>query len=185
MPFPRTWSEELICEWLGLEGYSTETGVAVGVGKGGGRKEADVVGFKIDANSGSPVLEIYHVEVGELSGNHAANVLTLKEKFSPSRIGEACSRCQKRTAFTGTIKYDKLYVDIWATASKAAKFMADPEVIKEGIKVFTLKDLFTEVLASVKTYRPTHVSKSMEVSLPEGFWMLKMIEGLQQWKMLS
>ena len=41
-----SWSEELVSEWLCLEGYSTEVGVKAGTGGRGGRKEADVVGDK-------------------------------------------------------------------------------------------------------------------------------------------
>jgi len=51
MPIPRNWSEELVSEWLQLMGYMTEVGVPVGVGAGGGRKEADVVGVKLSATS--------------------------------------------------------------------------------------------------------------------------------------
>jgi len=50
MPIPRTWSEELVSEWLCLEGYSTEIGLHVGKGIAGGRAEADVVGIKISAS---------------------------------------------------------------------------------------------------------------------------------------
>lgn len=185
MPFPRTWSEELITEWLGIRGYSTEVGVPVGVGTGGGRKEADVIGVRIDGSiSGNRILKICHVEVGELGGNHSANILTLKRKFEPSRVGEVCSRLKARMAFEGNIQYEKLYVDIWATGNKVSKLMGDPDISRDGIKVYTLKDLFTEVLSSVKTWTPVHKSKSSEASLPESYWMLKLIESLHQWKLL-
>ena len=69
MPIPRNWSEELVSEWLCLEGYSTEVGVKVGTGGRGGRKEADVVGVKISEDSKKGrILQIYHVEVGQLGG---------------------------------------------------------------------------------------------------------------------
>ena len=53
MPIPRNWSEEVICEWLQLLEYMTEVGVPVGVGTGGGRKEADVgsSGWLLDAET--------------------------------------------------------------------------------------------------------------------------------------
>ena len=51
MPFPNTWIEELIAEWLLLEGFLVETNLPYAVGKGGGRGEADVVGAKIKDNN--------------------------------------------------------------------------------------------------------------------------------------
>jgi len=44
MPFVKTWSEELVAEWLRLEGYFVEESVPFGVTLAGGRLEADVVG---------------------------------------------------------------------------------------------------------------------------------------------
>jgi len=29
MPFPRTWSEELIAEWLALKGYAVESSIPI------------------------------------------------------------------------------------------------------------------------------------------------------------
>ncbi|MEM3403680.1 MAG: hypothetical protein QXJ17_03970 [Nitrososphaeria archaeon] len=60
MPFGRNWSEELVAEWLSLDGYLVEIGLPVGSGTSGGRKEADVIGAKVINNN----LEIMHVEVG-------------------------------------------------------------------------------------------------------------------------
>jgi hypothetical protein len=186
MSIPRTWSEELITEWLGIIGYSVEVGIPVGTGARGGRKEADVIGVRIDGStSGKRVLEICHVEVGELGGNHSANVSTLKtRKFEPSRVAEVCSRFKARMAFKGDIRYEKLYVDIWASESKVNKLMADPDIAREEIKVYTLKTLFTEVLNSMKVWKPIHTAKSSQATLPEGYWMLKLIESLREWHML-
>ena len=89
MPIPRTWSEELVYEWLCLEGYLTEVGIKVGTGGKGGRKEADIVGVKVSVdNNKRQILQIYHVEVGQLGGNYKKNVTMLKEKFSNERAGE-------------------------------------------------------------------------------------------------
>jgi len=60
MPLPRTWSEELISEWLQLKGYFVEAGVLMRSGQKGGRLEADIVGVRANDNR----LEIFHVEVG-------------------------------------------------------------------------------------------------------------------------
>ncbi len=82
MPIPRTWSEELVCEWLCLKGYSTEVGIPLSKGLMGGRDEADIVGFKIgEIGSKKSVLQINHVEIGQLGG-FDYNIKMLKKKFS-------------------------------------------------------------------------------------------------------
>ncbi len=186
VPIPRNWSEELISEWLHLRGYLTEVGIAVGVGSGGGRKEADVVGVKIsETNEEGKILEIYHVEVGELGGNHTRNVQSLKEKFSMTRVEEVCERFKKRVAFTGQVQYEKVYIDIWATVTKASKLTNDNEIRQQGIRVWTLKDLFREVFLAIKEWVPSYRQKSTGATLPESYWMLKLLESLREWKLLN
>ena len=51
MPFPRTWSEELIAEWLALKGYAVESGIPIRTTDAGGRNEIDVIGYKITNNN--------------------------------------------------------------------------------------------------------------------------------------
>lgn len=126
MPIPRNWSEELISEWLHLRGYLTEVGIPVGVGSGGGRREADVVGVKINkVNERSKLLVICHVEVGALTGDYKRNIESLREKFSSTRTREIVNRFKTRMAFTGLVQYGKVYVDIWATERKVARLMDD------------------------------------------------------------
>jgi len=47
LPFPKTWTEELILEWLQLKGYLALSNVRLKSGKGGGVKEADIIGLKL------------------------------------------------------------------------------------------------------------------------------------------
>ena len=44
--FPKTWSEELVAEWLSINGFFVETNAPAGSGVYGGRKEADIIGLK-------------------------------------------------------------------------------------------------------------------------------------------
>lgn len=48
MPFPRTWVEELIVEWLHLEGFIVVANLPISVSSAGGRGEVDVVGARIE-----------------------------------------------------------------------------------------------------------------------------------------
>lgn len=186
MPIPRNWSEELISEWLQLMEYMTEVGVPVGVGAGGGRKEADVVGVKLSLTSeNGKTLQVCHVEVGELGGNHQSNVYSLLEKFSGTRTQAIRDRFTKRIGAADEIQYRKLYVDIWATERKVVGLMDDEEIIREQIEVWTLKKLFQKVFRSIRDYVPDYKSKSGEATLPDGYWMLKLLESLREWKLLN
>ena len=50
MPFPSNWLEELVVEWLELEGFTISTSLFVSAEKGG-RFAPDVVGARIDLPS--------------------------------------------------------------------------------------------------------------------------------------
>ncbi len=169
MSIPRTWSEELVSEWLCLEGYSTEVGIKVGTGGRGGRKEADVVGVKISEDSKKRrILQIYHVEVGQLGGNYGKNVTMLKKKFSDERTNVLVERYKKRMAFDGDVQYDKLYIDIWARPTWVEKLMSTSEITGERIEVWTVSKLFRNVFKAIEVWG--------ETTLPESYWMLKLLE---------
>jgi len=186
MPIPRNWSEELISEWLQLLGYLTEVGIPLpGTGKGG-RQEADVVGAKIiESDNKDKVLQIFHVEVGELGGNYESNVHYVRNKFSSSRTEAIINRMNRRIGSIEPVEYRKLYVDIWATRKKIDNLMSNPEVRREEIEIWTLEKLFQGVLRAITGWVPDHGPKSGEATLPESYWMLKMIEALQEWRLLN
>jgi hypothetical protein len=99
--------------------WLTEVGIPLpGTGKGG-RQEADVVGAKIiKSDNKDKVLQIFHVEVGELGGNYESNVHYVRNKFSSSRTEAIINRINKRMGSIKPVEYKKLYVDIWATRKK-------------------------------------------------------------------
>ena len=186
MPIPRNWSEELISEWLQLLGYLAEVGIPLpGTGRGG-RQEADVVGVKIVENDNKDkILQIFHVEVGELGGNYESNVKYARNKFSSSRTQAIINRINKRMGFIEPVEYRKLYIDIWATNKKIGKLMSNQDLRKEEIEVWTLEKLFQEVLQAITNWVPDHGPKSGEATLPESYWMLKMLEALREWRLLN
>jgi hypothetical protein len=171
MPIPRNWSEELVSEWLCLEDYSTEVGIKVGTGGGGGRKEADVVGVRIieDGKKGR-ILQIYHVEVGQLGGEYGKNVAMLKDKFSNERTSSIIERYKKRMAFDGEVQYKKLYIEIWEMPTKVEKLQNDSEIDREGIEVWASSKLFSKVFKAIETWGVS--------TLPESYWLLKLLESL-------
>lgn len=183
MPIPRNWAEELTSEWLQLLGYLTETGVPVGVGNRGGRKEADIVGVMVSVTSqGKKLLHVKHFETGQLTGNHNGNVDTLRKKFSVNRTQEIENRFKKRLGSYDLLQYEKVYVDIWGNITKAEKL--NKLIGKEGITVWTIKKLFDEIIQTITNWHPEHKSKTSEATIPEGFWMLKLLESMREYKLL-
>ena len=177
MPIPRNWSEELVCEWLCLRGYSTEVGIEVGKGSQGGRKEADVVGVKIsETTKKARILQIYHVEVGQLGG-YKKNVAMLKDKFSNTRTNELVKRYKQRMAFAGEVQYDKLYIDIWERPTRVEKLMSNPEIARERIQVWVPSEFFHNVFAAIKDWGSS--------TIPESYWMLKLLESLLEVRRLD
>ena len=76
MPLPRNWLEELVAEWLSLQGYLVETNIRLV-----GNREADVIGVRLEDDR----LEIKHVECSvqvaqKPSGNGLKGVLGKFEK---------------------------------------------------------------------------------------------------------
>lgn len=171
MSIPRNWSEELVSEWLQLLGYLTEVGIPLsGTGRGG-RQEADVVGAKIsETNKKAQILRIYHVEVGQLGG-YKYNVAMLKDKFSNTRTDKIKERYKGRMAFAGEVQYDKLYIDIWERPTRVKRLIRDSQIAEEKIEVWTPSKLFSEVFKAIEAWGGS--------TLPESYWMLKLLESLK------
>lgn len=169
MPIPRTWSEELITEWLCLTGYSTEVGVHVGRGSRGGRKEADVVGVKIRlGDTDKRILNIFHIEVGQLGG-YDKSLKMISNKFSDTRTEEIIRRYKDRMKFEGQIEYEKVYVSIWDRPGLVKRLMSSTELTSVGIQVWSPVKLFQNIFTELNSW---------EYTLPESLWLLKLLESL-------
>ena len=179
MPFAKTWTEEIVAEWLLLKGYSVEIGLPVGAQNVGGRFEADVVGAKVEANT----LKIVHAEVGTLAGGQKS-VISLQKKFSNNICGTIENYFREIFAFTEkNVNYKKLYV---------ASFWTKPVINnarKIGIDVRPLPDfLCKEVLQTIRDWKdnPPYETKSKGkvIMLPDAYWLLHLIDFLDRKKML-
>lgn len=173
MPFPRTWVEELIAEWLQLDGFLTQTNLPVCVSRAGGRFEADVVGARIKAG----ILEIRHIETGGLAGGRSSTV-SITKKFGDPVVVSVKEYFKKMLSFKGPKPtYEKLYV---------ATFWTSPvirDVGQVGVKVIRLPDfIFDKVLPTIQSWKdnPPHQPrmKGPRVTLPESLWLLQMLDNL-------
>ena len=184
MPFGSTWSEELIAEWLEMKGYLTVINLPVGTGKVGvgGRKQADVVGIKI--SEGTP--EIWHVEVGSLPSNLEENIKRIKNKFS-----DDVKECVKEYFSDKPDEindYEMTYVSTYE--SRTEELRGDLE--KSGIKLLTFREMVERILGKdieeYKKNRQTKTSASTKPplrTLPESWWLLILLDYLQQRELLN
>jgi len=179
MPFAKTWTEELVAEWLQLNGYLVEAGLPAGVTAAGGRYTADVVGAKVSGN----MLEIIHVEVGQLSGGRQS-VASLNNKFSQNVCVAIENYFKQKLGFVaGKVNYQKMYV---------ASFWTKPTVSgakQLGINVRPLPDFIQqEVFQVIQNWKrqPPHrpKAKGSIITLPESHWLLQLIDYFKSYELL-
>ena len=169
MPFARTWSEELVAEWLTLEGYFVEISAPIGAAKAGGRNEADVLACKIAKG----VLEIIRAEVGI-----PANIETFRRKFSKTNREGVKRYCRKKLNFEGEIKYREFYV---------ASYISKPLAIKakkEGFEVKHIKNLVKdEIIPSIEKWKkhPPFKVKTKDITPQNSLWLIQLIDMLVLW----
>lgn len=172
MPFPRNWSEELISEWLQIDGYLVETGVVLSTSARGGRMEADVLGVKVKNDR----LIIRHLEIGSLPGNPKASEEHIKNKFSTERKSKIRKYVTDWIGFKGyDIDYRPLYVATWLS------YKAMNHLKQKDLPVKTLMELVhNDIRDSVTKWKnnPPHKPKTTgkHITLPDNLWLLKMLD---------
>ena len=175
LPFPRTWSEELIAEWLQLKGYFVEVGVPISSGVRGGRNEADIVGVRMQDGKA----KIFRIEVGNLSGNPIDNAEMIKQKFSKQNQSDVLNYCRQKLNFAPNqeIDYEQLYIAVW-WSNKTFSYLEQQQL--------PVKELFdfikTEIVPTIEKWKdnPPHrpQTKGKSITLPEGMWLLYLVDYL-------
>ncbi len=167
MPFPATWTEELVCEFLELERYFVITNRRVAA-----RREMDVVGIKLAADKKS--LKIVHVEIGiptEIS----------YEKIN-SKFGQECKDEVEKIACDFGFKEKNLerwYIDVarnpkgsgdtWEQTKRKLK--------EDKIDLLTFYEFFDNIRSTILEWQKNHPTSSRRsASLPENLWLLKLLE---------
>jgi len=179
MGFARTWTEELVGEWLTLKGYQVTTGVPVGSGVSkitgrmvGGRMEADVVGAKVTGS----MLEVQHIEVGTLPYNMDANIKIIQEKFTQARQQEVKKFLEQSFGSKLSWDYHCCYIAVYVSKRQLNELPRRLSHIKlQAFDDFILQDVLPtldQYVLWVKT-------------VPEGLWLLGMLSYLQAKKILA
>jgi hypothetical protein len=178
MPFPRTWTEELITEWLALKEYAVESGIPISTTDAGGRNEVDVIGYKITNNN---ELEIIHIEITALAPKEIEKI---EQKFSETIKQNLVEHIRKKINIANlqNIIYKKIYVDTYSKKDKIENLNQDPTLKEKEIQVKRLIDLIiNDIIPTIKQWKksPPHKPKGKEkITLPDSYWLLKLIDYL-------
>lgn len=96
MPIPSNWLEELVAEWLSLEGFAVEILLPIQIGGRGGRAAPDVLGARIHGDSGH--LIIRHCEVASWPASGAQDIAqAYQQKFRSAIVQRGGRIYQKST----------------------------------------------------------------------------------------
>ncbi|MFG1449611.1 MAG: hypothetical protein AAE983_03090 [Thermoplasmataceae archaeon] len=191
MAFAKNWLEEVVSEWLSLEGYSVETNVPLKSKSGGGRNEADVLGFLFNGE----FLEVVHAEATvQLTQSHDRNVENIERKFSSENTDAVLEIAKSRygdrsidsvrhifvSALTSSRKEAQNLKDI--LAANSIEFMEFPELVKKCLYTISIegKRRVTNGLNRTSEY-----NQAIFAALPDGLWFMKMLGMMQRHGMLS
>ena len=174
MPFPANWLEELVVEWLDFEGFTTSTGVAISVGRGG-RWSPDVVGAKMTEAR----LSIRHYEATMWLIQGPEDVKKkFKEKFSKEI--ENAVRDYFKPVFGDAVVRRAVYEKcvITCQASKNVRYALAEAV--PGIQIHMFKDFITTVVNTIRDKKPKPTTM-----LPSDKWLLHMIDQFSRDRLLN
>ena len=172
--FASEWEEELISEWLSLEGYFVEVNVPLTTGRGGGRKEADVIAIRADRDK----IVIKHVEIGNLARNFEENLKSVLKKFKEDRVQAVINYVKSRFP-AEKVEYKKIFVATYCGHPIELK----RELEKKGVEFLLLREIVeTEIPKAIENWKKNQQEKGLikkkwnEIMLPRSYWLLKMIE---------
>ena len=169
--FPRTWSEELVSEWVQLKGYVVEAGVPILSTVAGGRAEADVLGFRGEDDT----LEILHIEVGTLPGGQKEDLKMVSNKFSPERV-EAIKDYAKSKFKVAEVKYRPMYIAVYVSVPSLLNLRNHGYNVKHFADV--IKD---DIIPDLKKWKEDAPARTKDVTPPDGLWLIKLLDYYLVW----
>lgn len=175
MPFPKTWLEELVAEYLELEDYFVETGVPVQIGTPG-RREIDILATKVDPIISK--LHIMHIETGREQSKDKVSRKINKQFFNPYVI----KYLEKRF---GTPDCERWFVnDTYSENSKVWKQLKETFEAKK-VRLLTFIEFIEETKRSISRWKEIHRKpKGEPPMLPKNLWLLKFLEKLSDFGLI-
>jgi len=171
LPYARTWSEELVAEWLEMNGYSVVIGLPVKVSKRGGRRDVDIVGFRVE----NGVIRIIHVEVGSFAVGPDKVVASLKKKFGEDVKNAVKKYVMERVGRELPIEYEEAVVGTWISEKAIQRIRHE----FPGVKVWHFRDFIKNEIMPLleQRVRAFHM-------FPDGHWLLNFLWLLKYYKII-
>jgi hypothetical protein len=176
MPFPSNWLEELVTEWLEIEGFFVETTPPVNVGGGGGRFAPDVVGARIVGSA----LEIRHCEVAAWLAQAPTDVVaSYSRKFSQPIEDGVKQEFRRVLGFQPTQQID--YTQWIVSGSISQNVRLGLATALPAARILQLDEFFNGfVLPAIGNWKQVRNSARGNLpTLPSDKWLLQLIESLQ------
>jgi hypothetical protein len=158
--------EELVAEYLELEGYFVRTNIPLPAKERGGRGEIDVLGIKVEGKQ----LKVIHVETG------IPNLLRdIEKKFKPSTMREI-QRIVREFGFKKP-HLEHWFINASWTKGTSKKWKEIKEKLeRRGITCMALRDFLPRIQEAIDQWREKHRGKVAKQTLPGDLWLLKMQE---------
>jgi hypothetical protein len=177
MPFPRTWAEELVAEWLTLRGYLVLTNIPLR-----GQREADVVGFRVLDDGG---YEVFHVEVGTVVEKADDIVERINEKFSEECVSDVL---KVLGYYVGreivNPRYEKWFIVTGGSPGVIEEVRRRLQDKGSSVKMITLKEFVKIILEDVEKWQKYMVNSRLRnpattVATPGNLWLIRMLLSLK------
>lgn len=188
MGVAKNWLEEIVSEWLSIEGYSVETNVPLKSKAGGGRNEADVLGFMFHGDE----LHIVHAEATvQLKQSHDNNVEKIKNKFSPNNMDTVLKIARKKYGDRRIGSTRHIFVSALASSTNEAHKLKET-LNTSNIEFMDFPELIKNCAGAIKRYGERGIEGSMHrpsdkifAVLPDSLWFMKMLGMMDMYPVLK
>ncbi len=176
------WLEELVAEWLSVDGFLVEVLLPIQLGPQGGRAEPDVLGARVDTQGR---LLVRHCETAVWpAGNPQPTAHSYGQKFRPA-IVQGVERHFRRlfgVPQAAAACYEQWIIFCGISQPARAAVLS----IVPGARLLLLDEFVrTEVMPAITRWRATQQAGSNTTpSLPADKWLLKLMEWLDYLGML-
>lgn len=184
MSFASNWLEELVSEWLELDGFLVQVTPPVQIGRHGGRRAPDVVGARMREGG----LQIRHCEAASWPAQSADELArTYLGKFS-SEVQAAVAR--EVFGLFGLKPEQPFTYEMWVVVGGIAKKAMDSlsaNLRGSSVTVVTVDSFVLHcVLPSLARWRAGHPTKSgVEPTLPGDKWLMILLDYLSRRDLLQ
>jgi hypothetical protein len=184
MPFPQNWLEELVAEWLEVDGFLTLIGPPIKNPTGvGGALAPDIVGARMGATGR---VEIRHCETAMWFQQGAPAAATkYTKKFSRNIRDQVWDEFGKIFTVPGPPDYEPWVIccDVGRPVKSVLEGVIqnlqsqDPNLRNLQLRTFT--DFLPEVRTTIKRWRQTHPGPPTGAGLPGSKWLLFLLDYME------